>query len=353
MADKQSAPHPATLPQMPDQGSVEEAHEALLTLMNPDGEILQEEEAPPTEEEESTEETQDESLEEESEEESEESDEEDDDEEETEESDEEEGEEPDLYAVKVDGEEIEVTFDELLKGYSRQSDYTKKTQELSVGRKEIEEAKSTYDSALTQMQQERQHYVNQLNQILQNSSNNLSEYDKIDWNTLKEDDPIEYVKLREDYRDGKEKMQALNQQRQMAMQQQNAEAQKVQQEAVQLERAKMVEALPDWGDPDKQKELATDVKSYALTQGFSEEELNSLIDHRSVLVLMKAAKYDALEKADVKSKKLKNKPKVIRSGKGKGRGTDSKSKLDAKMKRLQQTGRVDDAALLMEDFINL
>jgi uncharacterized protein YlaI len=139
----------------------------------------------------------------------------------------------------------------------------------------------------------------------------------------------------------------------MAMQQQNAEAQKVQKEAVQVERARMVEALPEWGDPDKQKELATDVKSYALTQGFSEEELNSLIDHRSVLVLMKAAKYDALENADVKSKKLKNKPKVIRSGKGKGRGSDSKSKLDAKMKRLQQTGRVDDAALLMEDFINL
>ena len=322
--------------------------------MNPEGEIQQEEEAPPTEEEESTEEAQDESLEEESEEESEESEEvEEDDEEEAEESDEEEEEEPDLFAVKVDGEEIEVTFDELLKGYSRQSDYTKKTQELSQGRKEIEEAKSTYDSALSQMQQERQHYVTQLNQILQNSSNNLQEYDKIDWDTLKNDDPIEYVKLREDYRDGKDKMQALNQQRQMAMQQQQAEAQKVQQEAVQVERAKMIEALPEWGDPDKQKELATDVKSYALSQGFSEEELNSLIDHRSVLVLMKAAKFDALEKADVKSKKLKNKPKVIRSGKGKGRNSDSKSKLNTKMKRLQQSGRVEDAAMLMEDFVNL
>ena len=356
MADTQPAPHPATLPQQPNQGSIEEAHDALLSLMNPDGELLQEEEAPPTEEEESTEETQDESLEEESEEESEESDEEEveeDDEEEAEESDEEEGEEPDLFAVKVDGEEIEVTFDELLKGYSRQSDYTKKTQELSEGRKEIESAKATYDSELVKIQQEREHYVNQLNQILQNSSNNLQEYDKIDWDTLKNDDPIEYVKLREDYRDGKERMQALNQQRQMAMQQQQAEAQKVQQEAVQVERAKMIEALPEWGDPDKQKELATDVKNYALKQGFSEEELNSLIDHRSVLVLMKAAKFDALEKADVKSKKLKNKPKVIRSGKGKPAGADSKSKRNAKMKRLQQTGRVDDAALLMEDFVNI
>ena len=336
MADTQPAPQ---------EGSVEEAHEALLSLLEPAKEKPEEEKAAPTEEEESTEETQDESLEEESEEESE--------EDEAEESDEEEGEESDLYAVKVDGEEVEVTFDELLKGYSRQSDYTKKTQELSQGRKEIEEAKSTYNSALAQMQQERQHYVTQLNQILQNSSNNLQEYDKIDWNTLKEDDPIEYVKLREDYRDGKEKMQALDQQRQMAMQQQNAEAQKVQQEAVQAERYKMVEALPEWGDPDKQKELATDVKSYALTQGFSEEELNSLIDHRSVLVLMKAAKYDALEKADVKSKKLKNKPKVVRSGKGVSSSGNEKSKRTARMKRLRGTGHIDDASVLLEDFIDI
>jgi len=344
MADTQQAPHPVTQPPLALGGSITEAQEALLSLMEPEEDKPKEEEAAPTEEEESTEETQDESLEEESEEESE--------EDEAEESDEEEGEESDLYAVKVDGEEVEVTFDELLKGYSRQSDYTKKTQELSQGRKEIEEAKFTYNSALAQMQQERQHYVTQLNQILQNSSNNLQEYDKIDWNTLKEDDPIEYVKLREDYRDGKEKMQALDQQRQMAMQQQQAEAQKVQQEVIQGERARMVEALPEWGDPEKQKELATDVKTYALSQGFSEEELNSLVDHRSVLVLMKAAKYDALENADVKSKKLKNKPKVIRSGKGKTRGENSKSKRTAKMKRLRSSGHVDDAASILEDLFN-
>ena len=348
MADTQEAPQPAIQPLPPMPGSTREAQEALLGLMEPEGEKPKEEEAQPTEEEESTEETQDESLEEESEEESDEVE-----EEEAEESDEEEEEEPDLFAVKVDGEEIEVTFDELLKGYSRQSDYTKKTQELSQGRKEIEEAKSTYDSALAQMQQERQHYVTQLNQILQNSSNNLKEYDKIDWNTLKEDDPIEYVKLREDYRDGKEKMQALDQQRQMAMQQQQAEAQKVQQEVIQGERARMVEAIPEWGDPEKQKELATDVKNYALSQGFSEEELNSLVDHRSVLVLMKAAKYDALEKADVKSKKLKNKPKVIRSGKGKSSRGESKSKRNVQMKRLKESGHINDASILFEDFVEL
>jgi len=344
MADKQVAPQAHEDQMQP--GSIREAQEVLLGLMESEEEKPETEEATPTEEEESTEETQDESLEEESEEE----DEPEEEEEESEESDDEE--EEALYAVTVNGEEHEVSLDELLKGYSRQSDYTKKTQELSQGRKEIEEAKSNYDSALTQMQGERQHYINSINQILQNSSNNLNEYNKIDWDTLKNEDPIEYVKMKEDFREGKEKMQVLEQQRQSAVQQQQAEMQKVHEESIQVERAKMIEALPEWGDPEKQKELAADVKTYALKQGFSEEELSSLIDHRSVLVLMKAAKYDALENADVKSKKLKNKPKVIRAGSGKTKGENSKSKRAAKMKRLQGTGHVDDAASILEDLYN-
>ena len=344
MADKQVAPQAHEDQMQP--GSIREAQEVLLGLMESEEEKPETEEATPTEEEESTEETQDESLEEESEEE----DEPEEEEEESEESDDEE--EEALYAVTVNGEEHEVSLDELLKGYSRQSDYTRKTQELSQGRKEIEEAKSNYDSALTQMQGERQHYINSINQILQNSSNNLNEYNKIDWDTLKNEDPIEYVKMKEDFREGKEKMQVLEQQRQSAVQQQQAEMQKVHEESIQVERAKMIEALPEWGDPEKQKELAADVKTYALKQGFSEEELSSLIDHRSVLVLMKAAKYDALENADVKSKKLKNKPKVIRAGSGKTKGENSKSKRAAKMKRLQGTGHVDDAASILEDLYN-
>ena len=44
-----------------------------------------------------------------------------------------------LYKVVVDGQEQEVTLDELMKGYSRQSDYTRKTEKLSQERKTLEE----------------------------------------------------------------------------------------------------------------------------------------------------------------------------------------------------------------------
>lgn len=43
------------------------------------------------------------------------------------------------YTVKIDGQEVSVTIDELLKGYQRQSDYTRKTQALAAERQQMEE----------------------------------------------------------------------------------------------------------------------------------------------------------------------------------------------------------------------
>ena len=354
MADTQEAPHPATLPQQPNHGSIEEAHDALLGLMNPDGELLQEEEATPTEEEESTEETQDESLEEESEEESEESEEvEEDDEEETEESDEEEEEEEEpLFTVTANGEEIEVTYDELLKGYSRQSDYTRKTQELSSLRQEYERGAQQYAQSLPELENLKQQYSQALGSMISDSMAGLERFN-IDWNALREEDREEYLVKREEYREAQDQIRGFQERKAAEDQSLQAESQRNYQNLVVQEHQRMTEQVPEWAEKESRSKLASDIKNYASSKGFTEQELSSLVDHRYLLTLMKAMKYDGLQESDIKAKKVKNKPKVIRSGKGKEKTNDSKRKQAAKMKRLQQTGRVDDAALLMEDFVNL
>ena len=158
--------------------------------------------------------------------------------------------------------------------------------------------------------------------------------------------------IRDRYREAQEKIQGLQNEQAKAAQTQQAQMQKAQQEMLQVERGKLIEAIPEWGEPEKQKELATNLQSYAKEQGFTAEELNSLIDHRSILVLLKAQKFDQLQKSNVKSKKLKNKPKVIRSGTGTTSSKTSSSKRTAQMKRLRQSGRVDDATSLLEDFVD-
>jgi len=360
MADtQQQAPHPATLPPQPDANSLGEAHDAIMSLLDSavDTEDNPKDEMASAESEESTEETQYEPEEETSEtedaeDESEELEEDDDG---LEESEEEESGDEDiaLYTVRVNGEEIEVTEEELVKGYSRQADYTKKTQELSEHRRNIDELERQYSSQLGQMQQERQQYMDGLNQLIQQSMGGLDQFSNIDWNRLKEEDPIEFITKRDEFRESQERVRAGQHQYAVEQQKQAGEMQSLQQEVLKKEHEQMVEKIPEWGDPTQQKVLATGLREYATGQGYTEEEIGSLVDHRSLIVLMKAQKYDALQRADVKTKKVKNKPRVVRSGKGSGKKEAQKSKRIASMKRLQQTGHVSDAATLLEDFVEL
>ena len=336
MADKQPAPQAHEEQTQP--GSLWEAQEALLRMTEPEGETPETEEAEPTEEEESQPVEEDESFEEESEEESPDTD--------------EEAEEDLLYAVTVNGAEQEVSLDELMKGYSRQSDYTRKTQEVSEQRKEFDAMKQNMVQEYQQIQAERQQYTQALQSLMEGNMSGIDKFASVDWEVLKETDPIEYVTRKEEFREAQEKVQNLQREQHMAQQRHHAQSQNEHRQMLQQETTALVTALPDWGDSGKQPAIAKNIRSYAMGNGFTKEELDSLVDHRSILVLLKAQKYDQLQNSDVRGKKLKNKPRVIRSGTGGSKKSDSKSKRAVKMKRLQSTGHVDDAASILEDMFN-
>ena len=117
----------------------------------------------------------------------------------------------------------------------------------------------------------------------------------------------------------------------------------------------MVSIIPQWAEPETRQAIAKTVSEFALTKGYTQEELNQLVDHRSILVLMQAKAYEDMQKKQntVRSKKVKNKPKVVR-GKAKADKKDNDSvKRKKQMKRLQQTGRAEDAVSLFEDFVEL
>jgi len=343
MADTQTAPQvPAGLQPIPALGgSVTEAQEALLGLMDPEEEKPEAEEAQPTEEEESQPEEEDESFEEESEE-----------EEESPDTDEE-AEKELLYAVTVNGEEQEVNLDELMKGYSRQSDYTRKTQEVSEQRKEFDAMKQQMAQEYQQIQAERQQYTESLQSLMEGNMSGIDKFANVDWEVLKETDPIEYVTRKEEFREAQERVQNLQKEQHMAQQRHHAQSQGEYRQMLQQETESLVKAIPDWGDSSKQPDMSKKIRSYAMENGFTKEELDSLVDHRSILVLLKAQKYDQLQNSDVRGKKLKNKPRVIRSGTGGSKEAASKSKRTAQMKRLRGTGHIDDASLLLEDFIDI
>ncbi len=251
-----------------------------------------------------------------------------------------------VYTIKVDGEEYEVNLEELKAGYQRQSDYTRKSQALAEGRKENE----AIQSERMALEQERQMYANGLQMLKDQQEAKLSEFNDVDWNTLKEEDPYAYMLKKDEFRDAQEKVQNATQQQQIVQQQQYQQAQQVRATFVQDEYAKLIEAVPEWGNKDST--VKDDVRKYASEAGFLPAEVDQLADHRSVIILKKAMEFDRLtKKIAPKKKAVKKVPKVQKSGRGKVKSEAANEAANKKRARLRKSGKQDDAASIFYDML--
>ena len=252
---------------------------------------------------------------------------------------------PGTYTIKVDGKDVEVTLDELQAGYSRQADYTRKSQVLAEQRKKAEEE-------LAATQQERQRYISQLEQFTAQADSKLDELKSTDWTKLKEEDPTEYMLKRDQYRELQENKRTVEEEQKNLQYKSQQEQQAKWQEELVRQQEIMAQRLPEWNDPNKGAKLKQDIKSFALKTGFSEQEVDSLIDARSVDVLHKAMLYDNLLAAKISNKKAKVVPKVTRPGSPPTKGEISSDKVKAQRARLKKTGRVKDATSVIESLMN-
>lgn len=253
--------------------------------------------------------------------------------------------EPRRYTVKIDGKDTEVTEDELLSGYSRQADYTRKSQVLAEQRKKM-------DEELAATQQERQQYQSQLEQFKIQADSKLEEFKSVDWTKLKEEDPMEYALKRDQYRELQENKRLVAEEQQNLAQKQQAEMQTKWNEELAKQQEVMAQRLPEWNDPEKGPKLKQNIKSFALKKGFTEQEVDSLIDARSVDVLHKAMMYETLLEAKISQKKAKVVPKVQKPGAPSTKSEVNSEKVKQTRARLKRSGRVDDAALAIKSLMS-
>ena len=253
--------------------------------------------------------------------------------------------EPRTYTVKIDGKDTEVTEDELLSGYSRQADYTRKSQVLAEQRKKM-------DEELAATQQERQQYQSQLEQFNLQADSKLEEFKSVDWIKLKEEDPMEYALKRDQYRELQENKRLVAEEQQNLAQKQQAEMQTKWNEELARQQEVMAQRLPEWNDPEKGPKLKQNIKSFALKKGFTEQEVDSLIDARSVDVLHKAMMYETLLEAKISQKKAKVVPKVQKPGAPSTKSEVNSEKVKQTRARLKRSGRVDDAALAIKSLMS-
>lgn len=230
------------------------------------------------------------------------------------------------YTVKVDGEEMDVTADDLIKSYQLERAAQKRLSEAAEQRKQL-------DAQRTAIEQERDKYAQGLAQLQAQLAQTGQEPTQEYWDKLYEEDPLEFVKQREAQRDREKAMQVLQ-----------AEQVQLMQQRVREEQAKLVERIPEWRDNEVAAREKAGLIGFAQRVGFSSEELSQVVDSRLVDVLRRAYLYDQLQQEKpVARKKVAKAPKMVKGGKPKTSQDVASEKKRKAFDRLKKTGSKDAA----------
>lgn len=256
----------------------------------------------------------------------------------------EEVEEKPRYRVKVDNEELEVDLDELIKGYSRTSDYTKKTQTLAEQRKQVEAERTKIEEAAKL----RDTYSQRLQVIEQM----LSQQPEEDLSALKDSDPIGYAIKVAEKMEREKQLSAVRAEREAVQAKQAAEQQERLKAHLAQESERLKAAIPDLADEVKGEVIRKEIRDYAKSNGWTDQELSQVYDHRAVIALYRAMQFEKLQKSKpAVQKKVSEAPKSLRPGVA-GEKIDKDSEQTKRLvKQLKQTGRPRDAAKLFERFM--
>jgi len=245
-----------------------------------------------------------------------------------------------LHTVKVDGEDKQVTLEELKRGYSGQ-------QYVQKGMQQAAEVKKEAENVYYALMQERQNLANLVQQV--QSGQNLTPPTEPD-SAMFDADPIGYMEAKIQYDNQMKQYQQNIGQVQAVMQQQSEAEQVARAEYAKQEAQRLVQVIPELADAGKAGKFKENlVRTATDVYGYTPEEIAGISSHRDFLVLRDAMKYREMMsgKKDVQSKVQKAKP-AMKPG---AKRVSTKSDAARKQKdRLKKSGSIDDAlALIMQN----
>jgi hypothetical protein len=213
--------------------------------------------------------------------------------------------EPELFEVKLGDRVEKVTKDELLRGYQRQSDYSRRMNELAETRRAAE-------AETQRVAAERQHYATQLDQVavvLQASLPPRPDQAMLDA------DPIGYMQAKEAWESRVGQLQNVLAERDRAQQHTHQQMQAMQQQTLAQARERLVEMLPEWKEPEKARTEQRKVAEYLKGIGYADAEIAQAADPRAIVMARKAMLYDQLQASKPQiQQRVATAPKMVRPG---------------------------------------
>lgn len=186
-----------------------------------------------------------------------------------------------MVRVKIDGEEVDVTFEELLKGYQTDASISKKGRELGEARKALEEERTV---ALQEVQQ-----IGQASAaILMGTEQNLAkEYHELDEKIDKAREDGDTYELNE-LKDKREQVQKrywnARNQREGLQEQLQAQQAKINEELWEKQLEYFNDAIQD-EVPGFDEDMAMEIREFALSEGIPEEVVDTVADPIIVRIL--------------------------------------------------------------------
>jgi len=250
-------------------------------------------------------------------------------------------EEPELHRVKVQGQELEVTLDELKAGYSRDSDYRQKTHSLGLEKRDLETQKNSF----------RQSYdtrLSELNDLIATADATVRQQQgSEDLQKLYDEDPTAASKLDYQLRQQNRQLEEVRSKAKEAQQSQYNEF-------LDTQRELAATKIPEFADPNKTDTFKVNMRNSLRNYGFNDSEIGSLADHRFLMVAKDAMSYQNLkDKKPIVQKKVANAPKVVKAGVAKSNTSSGREAIRQKIGKLAKTGHIKDAQNAILDMINL
>jgi hypothetical protein len=243
-----------------------------------------------------------------------------------------------VVRVNVDGQPAEVSLQEALNGYVRAETFHRRLNQLGQVAQQIEAERAD-------LARGREYYANMLPALHQQLLSLQPQ--EPDWDKLYEENPQEASRLERQWRTYREKLGQLEAEHARVQQ----EAEKEQQRNLAIyedaQRRQLAQWVPDWADGKKWERDRKSMIRTALGAGYSEKELGELRDARATIVLLKAARYDAMMAAKPRPVRQQG---ALRPGAISSRAAPNG--LARAERRLQRSGSVRDAAKAFEEDLN-
>lgn len=226
-----------------------------------------------------------------------------------------------------------VALEELKLGYLRQSDYTRKTQNIATAKRDLETKSAEADATMSA--------------LLTAAGADLSRFEGVNWEQVAIDTPDQYKQAKAAYEQTQSTYNYIKAQADKFQTEQQQQTDAANKASAAESLTVLKSSIPNWNN-----DLYYKIGDYAQGLGVSGEEFNAVSDHRLITALWKAMQFDQAKTVTAKKKIKPSATKTLSGSKADSTKAVETESNRVTRERLKKTGSVNDAAAALLSRMN-